>query len=174
MLSLLVMALSLSPRTNAAEEGQELPAHVDARTHSELLFDRTQELIMHALAYLPVRYKWGGKTPDTGLDCSGYVSYVFKDAAGIILPQNAYSMSLHGRSIKKSQLRPGDLVFFNTLKRAFSHVGIYLGDNRFIHAPRAGKTVQIGELDSTYWEKRFNGARRILEAAGERSLAANH
>ncbi len=126
--------------------------------------EHTQELIIHALAFSGVRYRWGGKTPESGLDCSGFVRYVFQEAVGIALPHDAYSMSLIGRTVRKPDLRPGDLVFFNTLKRAFSHVGIYLGDNRFIHAPRTGKYVEIGDLGAQYWSARFNGGRRVLEA----------
>jgi cell wall-associated NlpC family hydrolase len=176
---LLPIALALfllsGGNAGAAQEGQDLPPSVSATKGADL-FDRTQELIMHALAFSPVRYKWGGNTPETGMDCSGYVRFVFQEAAGIMLPHNAYSMSQQGKSIGRNQMRPGDLVFFNTLKRTFSHVGIYLGDNRFIHAPRTGKSVEIGSLDTSYWKQRFNGARRVLGAVAPQSnerLASN-
>jgi cell wall-associated NlpC family hydrolase len=126
--------------------------------------DKGQELILHALAFIGVSYKWGGSNPVTGLDCSGFVSYVFREAAGVVLPHNAYSLSLQGKSVVSTELRPGDLVFFNTVRRAFSHVGIYIGDNRFVHAPKKGKSIQIVSLGDPYWARRYNGARRIVEA----------
>ena len=126
--------------------------------------DKGQELILHALAFIGVSYKWGGSNPVTGLDCSGFVSYVFREAAGVVLPHNAYSLSLQGKSVISTELRPGDLVFFNTVKRTFSHVGIYIGDNRFVHAPKQGKSIQIVSLGDPYWARRYNGARRIVEA----------
>ncbi len=124
--------------------------------------ESSQELVFNALAFLGVKYRYGGKDPDTGWDCSGYVSHVFKNAIGVILPRNSVSMSGRGEPIERAELQPGDLVFFNTLKRAFSHVGIYLGENRFIHAPSRGKAVQISDMTASYWARRFNGGRRIV------------
>ena len=123
--------------------------------------DRTQDLLSTALSSLGVRYHRGSSDPLNGFDCSGFVRHVYLQAMGMMLPHNAYSMSLHGRSVGVNDLKPGDLVFFNTLKRQFSHVGIYLGDNRFIHAPSAGKAVQVDTLDDSYWSRHFTGARRI-------------
>ncbi len=137
----------------------------DQQTHaSSAGLDRTQELIFHALAFIDVKYKYGGVSPETGWDCSGYVFHVFREAAGVLLPRDSASMSAEGQPVARSELRPGDLVFFHTLKRAFSHVGIYLGDHRFIHAPAAGKAVQISSMNSAYWSRRYNGGRRILTA----------
>lgn len=128
------------------------------------------ELIVQAMSLLGINYKYGGQSPDKGFDCSGFVSHVFKEAAGVILPHNAYQMSVVSRKIPAKQLQPGDLVFYNTLKRAFSHVGIYVGDNKFIHAPSKGKSVEIADMNDAYWSKRFQGARRVpqlgQEAAG--------
>lgn len=121
-----------------------------------------QELVFHALAFLGVKYRFGGTDPQTGWDCSGYVSHVFKNAIGLTLPRTSFSMSERGDPIERNDLQPGDLVFFNTLKRAFSHVGIYLGDNRFIHAPSSGKAVQISDMNADYWAKRFDGGRRMV------------
>ncbi len=132
----------------------------DQQMHAGL--DRTQELIFHALAFIDVKYKYGGVSPDKGWDCSGYVFHVFKEAAGVTLPRNSAFMSAEGQPVVRGELRPGDLVFFNTLRRAFSHVGIYLGDHRFIHAPSAGKAVQISSMASAYWSRRYSGGRRIL------------
>ena len=97
----------------------------------------------------------------TGLDCSGLVRYVFQQAGGIALPNTSREMSRVGENVSRDSLQPGDLVFYNTLRRAFSHVGIYLGDDRFIHAPSSGGEVRIDNMTSEYWKARFNGARRI-------------
>ncbi len=120
-----------------------------------------QEVMMSALALTGTPYKFGGTSPDTGFDCSGFVRYVFQQAANLTLPHGARALSQIGKVIPVDQLQPGDLVFYNTLKSSFSHVGIYIGDNRFIHAPSAGGGVHIVNMQDEYWTKRFNGARRI-------------
>lgn len=120
-----------------------------------------QEVLMSALALTGTPYKYGGKTPETGFDCSGFVKYVFQQAANLTLPHGARAISQLGKSVPVDQLQPGDLVFFNTLKSAFSHVGIYIGDNRFVHAPSSGGGVHVVNMTDAYWAKRFNGARRI-------------
>src|SRR5262249_31348979 len=106
----------------------------------------------------------GGTSPETGLDCSGLVRYVFQQVTGVLLPRTAKEMSKVGENVTLDQLKPGDLVFFNTRRFAFSHVGIYLGDNRFVHAPSRGREVEVATLDKSYWMKRFNGARRLVGA----------
>ncbi|MCL2345683.1 MAG: C40 family peptidase [Desulfobulbus sp.] len=121
-----------------------------------------QDVILQGLKLVGVRYRFGGNREDSGLDCSGFVRLVFKDSIGTLLPRTAHEMSAIGQRIDSSQLKPGDLVFFNTMRRAFSHVGIYLGDNYFMHAPRAGAEVRVESMESSYWLKRYNGARRIL------------
>ncbi|WP_179405278.1 C40 family peptidase [Burkholderia guangdongensis] len=119
------------------------------------------DVVVGALNMIGVRYRWGGNTPDSGLDCSGFVRYVFQDTLGMSLPRRAEEMSRVGEKVRMSELKPGDLVFFNTMRRTFSHVGIYIGDNKFVHSPSTGSTVRVDDLDSSYWEKRFTGARRI-------------
>jgi cell wall-associated NlpC family hydrolase len=119
------------------------------------------DVVVSALNMIGVRYRWGGNSPDSGLDCSGFVRYVFQDTLGMSLPRRAEEMSRVGEKVRMSELKPGDLVFFNTMRRTFSHVGIYIGDNKFVHSPSTGSTVRVDDLDSTYWEKRFTGARRI-------------
>ncbi len=119
---------------------------------------------MFALGLIGVNYKWGGTTPETGLDCSGLVRYVFQQVTGVTLPRTAKEMSRVGDTVALDELKPGDLVFFNTRRFAFSHVGIYLGDNRFIHAPSRGREVEVATLDKSFWHKRFNGARRLVGA----------
>lgn len=121
-----------------------------------------QEIMMNALNLTGIKYRYGGTSPETGFDCSGFVRYVFGEAASIALPHNARAISQIGKIISTEELQPGDLVFFNTMKSAFSHVGIYMGNNRFIHAPSSGGGVHIVDMDSAYWSKRFDGARRIL------------
>ena len=131
------------------------------------LFERyttsAQDLILKGLELVGINYRRGGTNPDSGLDCSGYVQLVFKDAIGKLLPRTAKEQSQVGDVIDRNELKPGDLVFFNTMRRAFSHVGIYLGDNRFVHAPRTGAEVRVEDMSQSYWVKRYNGARRILE-----------
>jgi len=120
-----------------------------------------QEILMNAFSLTGVKYKYGGSSPDTGFDCSGFVRYVFQQAANLTLPHGARALSQLGQNIPLNQLRPGDLVFFDTLKSAFSHVGIYVGEGRFIHAPSSGGGIHVVDMQEEYWAKRFNGARRI-------------
>ena len=123
--------------------------------------DTAQEILLNALSLTGVKYKYGGKSPETGFDCSGFVKYVFEQAANLTLPHGARAISQLGQQIPVEQLQPGDLVFFNTLKTAFSHVGIYVGEGRFIHAPSSGGGIHVVSMNDAYWSKRFNGARRI-------------
>ena len=131
------------------------------------LFERytssAQDLILKGLELVGINYRHGGTDPDSGLDCSGFVQLVFKDAVGLLLPRTAREQSEIGEKVDRRELKPGDLVFFNTMRRAFSHVGIYLGDNRFLHAPRTGAEVRVEDMRQGYWVKRYNGARRIVE-----------
>jgi len=108
-------------------------------------------------------YKYGGASP-AGFDCSGLVTHVFQQVAGMVLPRNSQSMSKVGEKIDKVDLLPGDLVFFNTRRQPNSHVGIYIGDERFVHAPSRGGEVEISDMQEGYWKKRFNGARRLLNS----------
>jgi len=138
------------------------------------------EILMNAFSLTGVRYKYGGSSPETGFDCSGFVRYVFQQAANLTLPHGARALSQLGQNIPLNQLRPGDLVFFDTLKSAFSHVGIYVGEGRFIHAPSSGGGIHVVNMEDEYWAKRYNGARRIDpgqpgasggEAKGERAIS---
>ncbi len=121
-----------------------------------------QDVAIYALGMIGVNYRFGGNTPDSGLDCSGLVRYVFQEVTGVTLPRTSKEMSGLGTTVAADDLKPGDLVFFNTRRFQFSHVGIYLGDNRFIHAPSSGSEVEIAKLSHTYWQKHFNGARRLV------------
>jgi len=123
--------------------------------------EQAREVIFYALSLVGIHYRWGGSSPQTGFDCSGLVSHVYRQIAGMVLPRDSYAMARLGTPISLEDLRPGDLVFFNTMRRPFSHVGIYLGDKRFVHAPSAGKSVNVVDMSESYWAKRYNGARRI-------------
>jgi cell wall-associated NlpC family hydrolase len=123
---------------------------------------KASELVMSAMDFIGVPYKRGGNSAEQGFDCSGFTRHVFEKSLGLILPRRADQQAQADTlfTIRREELKPGDLVFFNTMRRAFSHVGIYIGDGRFIHAPRAGGQVRIEDMREAYWQKRFNGARR--------------
>lgn len=136
-----------------------LPAPAHAETQVQKLLDN---LTLTAVSLLGTPYVYGGADPRQGLDCSGLVQFVYRQV-GEYLPHNALAMSRLGTSVQEKALHPGDLVFFDTLGRPFSHVGIYLGDDRFIHAAGAGaEHVMISRLSDPYWQDHFDGARRLL------------
>ncbi len=122
--------------------------------------DRERPLI-HALQVLGVQYRYGGRSPETGFDCSGLIAHVFERAWGIALPASTAALRKVGSAVKLKEIQPGDLVFYNTRNRPFSHVGIYLGEGRFVHAPRSGAHVRVESVETRYWRVRFNGARRL-------------
>lgn len=158
------ISILMSPAAWSVETAAlSIEASTSSNTPSKLqrLSNRASELAMEAMGLLGIEYKYGGNTPETGLDCSGFVHYIFAEAWGKILPRTSRELSQEGEHVDKKHLQAGDLVFFNTLKRKFSHVGIYLGDNKFIHAPSSGNVVRIESMDVSYWKKRFNGGRRI-------------
>jgi cell wall-associated NlpC family hydrolase len=142
----------------------QTPAIITVDDSQENWSDRAREVLINALSLTGVRYQYGGKTPESGFDCSGFVHYVFKQATSLSLPHSTLAISQIGVSVPQAELKPGDLVFFNTLKSAFSHVGIYVGNNRFIHSPRAGGKVRVESMGESYWAKRFDGAQRIDQA----------
>ena len=119
------------------------------------------DLAFFALSLSGTPYQYGGDSPDTGFDCSGFVRYVFRRSLDIELPRNTKEINRFGTRVEVSKLRPGDLVFYNTLRSKFSHVGIYLGDNQFVHSPSSGKSVRVEHMQDKYWRRRYNGARRI-------------
>jgi cell wall-associated NlpC family hydrolase len=122
---------------------------------------KSDELINRAMEVIGVRYRWDAELSQSGLDGSSFVGYVFKDKLGFLLPHKSTQMSRVGKSINRDDLQPGDLVFFNTMRLTFSHVGIYVGDNKFIHSPSKGTSVRVDDLGNLYWDKRFDGARRL-------------
>lgn len=127
----------------------------------KVVSDKASELVVHAMGFLGVPYKRGGNTFDQGLDCSGFVRLMYEQTVGLVLPRRSAEQAAATQPIDKSELQPGDLVFFNTLKSAFSHVGIYVGDNKFIHSPRSGGVVRVEDMRVSYWQTRFDGARRV-------------
>jgi cell wall-associated NlpC family hydrolase len=150
-----VVAPVLAPTASAA------PAFV------EQVSRRASDMVITALNFLGVPYRRGGNTPDGGFDCSGFTRQVFETSLGLVLPRRADEQArARGLiAVKRDDLQPGDLVFFNTLRRTFSHVGIYVGEGRFIHAPKPGGEVRVESMNFAYWAKRFTGARRADTAA---------
>lgn len=127
-----------------------------------VLAELPDEVPFYAVSLVGSPYKLGGNSPETGMDCSGFVGHVFRATLGLALPRDSRAISESARPLADDELRPGDLVFFNTLNRAYSHVGIYLGDKRFVHATssRTG-SVMVSRLDNAYWRDRYEGARRV-------------
>jgi cell wall-associated NlpC family hydrolase len=158
----------LTLSVSADEISEPLPPQsMASATTSGSFFDRAgvaiDDTLGEALNLIGVPYKRGGKSPELGFDCSGFVSHVYEQSIGLVLPHNAKAMSREGENIDKNALQPGDLVFFNTMRRAFSHVGIYVGDGQFVHAPRKGGKVRVEDIDASYWKHRYNGARRVAK-----------
>jgi len=140
-----------------------LLSHLQAVQHQ--VTDRASDLVVHAMGFLGVPYRRGGNTADTGFDCSGFVRAIYEQTLGQLLPRRANEQAAATEKIEKSELQPGDLVFFNTMRRAFSHVGIYIGDGKFIHAPKPGAQVRVEDMGISYWKRRFDGARRVVQDA---------
>ena len=161
-LSLLLPLLLGTSAAQAADQDNNDASGMLQRISS--FTDRATSLAIEAMSLVGIHYRRGGNSPEKGLDCSGLVRYVFSQSMQMALPHNALAISKMGSNVDRDQLQPGDLVFFNTLRRTFSHVGIYLGDNKFIHAPTPGSAVRIESMDLNYWKARFNGARRVLES----------
>lgn len=157
----LVQPSPLTSAASASNAASQPTANIEGQENWP---ERAREVLVNALRLTGVRYKYGGHSPETGFDCSGFVRYVYQQAASLSLPHSALALSRMGQSVAKDELKPGDLVFFNTLKSAFSHVGIYLGNNRFIHSPSSGGKVKIESMQEGYWAKRYNGAQRIEQA----------
>ncbi|OXJ36615.1 peptidase P60 [Burkholderia sp. HI2714] len=147
--------------SSSLQQTSAQPSSGGAKSFLAGMAGKAGDVVVGALNMIGVRYRWGGNSPDSGLDCSGFVRYVFQDTLGMSLPRRAEEMSRVGEKVSMSNLKPGDLVFFNTMRRTFSHVGIYIGDNKFVHSPSTGSTIRVDDLDSGYWEKRFTGARRL-------------
>ena len=124
---------------------------------------KAHDVVIYALGLIDTGYRFGGKNPEAGLDCSGMVSYIYRQAAGVRVSGSAADIARRGRPIERDGLRPGDLVFFNTRNATFSHVGIYIGDDRFIHAPSSNGRVRIDQLGARYYAQRFESARSYFD-----------
>ena len=132
---------------------------------------KTSELVVNAMGFLGVPYRRGGSNADPGFDCSGFVRAMYEQTVGFILPRRANEQAAATQKIERQDLQPGDLVFFNTMKRTFSHVGIYVGDNKFIHSPKPGAQVRVEDMGVAYWKTRFDGARRVLNGGQPQAQA---
>jgi len=152
------LALALHCAPGFADESRVQTALTEAVAQGA---GKLENLLDGALNLVGIRYRRGGGSVETGFDCSGYVGYVFREYLGLALPRTSYEIARLGSKIVDEELKPGDLVFFNTMRHSFSHVGIYLGDNRFVHSPRPGRAVRVEDMRESYWSRRYNGARRI-------------
>jgi cell wall-associated NlpC family hydrolase len=135
---------------------------ISPATQDDIVRQRANDVLFRALGLVGTPYRNGGNTPEGGFDCSGLIDYVFRDAAGIALPRSADAISrLDAPAVARDRLQSGDLVFFRH-GRGVSHVGIYVGEGRFVHAPNAGGTVRLDSLDAPYWREHYAGAKRVL------------
>ncbi len=178
LLSTLVLAAA---STHAAPGGrgddlESLLAERGLITHIEQvrqsMSNRASELVVNAMGFLGVPYKRGGNSAESGFDCSGFVKAMYEQTVGLVLPRKAEQQAAATEKIDKRDLAPGDLVFFNTMRRAFSHVGIYIGDGKFIHSPKPGAQVRVESMGESYWSRRFDGARRVAPDAQAAAQAA--
>ena len=176
--ALLVLALAAlcttgahATPTNADDEFDKLLADRGILTKidhvRQNVAHKASELVTNAMGFLGVPYKWGGTDADSGFDCSGFVVSVYQQSIGLLLPRKAAQQAAVTEKIDQTELQPGDLVFFNTMRRAFSHVGIYVGNGKFIHAPKAGAEVRVESMGGSYWQRRFDGARRVVSGSPE-------
>jgi cell wall-associated NlpC family hydrolase len=163
-----VASAHAAPSNNAADDIERylaergIVAQMDQMRQS--VGDTASDLVGNAMTFLGVPYRRGGSNASTGFDCSGFVRSMFEQTVGKVLPRRASEQAAVTEKIDKQDLKPGDLVFFNTMRQTFSHVGIYVGDNKFIHSPRTGKSVRVEDMRDAYWERRFTGARRVPAA----------
>lgn len=147
----------------APRPGTNATAPAGAETYFALAGEeQAGEMVLFALGLLDTGYRFGGRNPEAGLDCSGMVAYIVENISGQRLPHNAAQIAEHTRPIALDALRPGDLIFFNTLQRRHSHMGIYIGDGRFIHAPSSRGAVRVERLDNRYFAPRIDGARTLV------------
>ena len=178
LLLLLICAAAAHAEPSDADDAQALSPQVESSLLTPLgnqiqqardsVSERASSLVVNAMGFLGVPYKYGGNSVESGgFDCSGFVRAVFEKSVGKVLPRRADQQAAATQAIERSELKPGDLVFFNTMKRAFSHVGIYVGDGKFIHAPRSGAHVRVEDMRIAYWQTCFNGARRVTPPPAE-------
>ena len=160
-----VASVHAAPSNNAADDIERYLAERGLLAQMAQLRNsvggKASELVVNAMGSLGVPYRRGGTEADTGFDCSGFVRSMFEQSVGLVLPRRARDQAAVTEKIDKKDLEPGDLVFFNTMRQTFSHVGIYVGDNKFIHSPKPGQQVRVEDMRQAYWERRFTGARRV-------------
>jgi cell wall-associated NlpC family hydrolase len=149
---------------------EQVRATMADRAHA--MADRTGELVVTAMGFLGVPYRRGGNTAESGFDCSGFVKAMYEQTLGLILPRRADQQAAATQQIDRRDLQPGDLVFFNTMRRTFSHVGIYVGEGKFIHSPKPGAEVRVEDMGISYWARRFDGARRVVPGSQEAAAPA--
>lgn len=137
----------------------------------QTMSDTTTNLVINAMGFLGVPYRRGGSSVEVGFDCSGFVRAIYEQTMGLVLPRRAEQQAAATQSVEREDIQPGDLVFFNTMRRAFSHVGIYVGDGKFIHSPKPGAKVRMEDMRTGYWERRFNGARRVTTSSPDSMTA---
>jgi cell wall-associated NlpC family hydrolase len=175
--TVLSLALLVALQCGAAPVDDEMPAAVPVNpgllaqwsgsltsqlsVAKQSVGEKATDMLTQAMGLLGVPYRRGGTSEETGFDCSGFVRHMYEKSFGRLLPRRANEQAKATETIDREELKPGDLVFFNTMKKAFSHVGIYVGDGKFIHAPRTGKAIRVDDMRDAYWQKRFNGARRV-------------
>jgi cell wall-associated NlpC family hydrolase len=142
---------------------QPLPAHREWPLVTPADPVRANAVLMRAIGLVGTPYRYGGNTPDSGFDCSGLVNYVYRDVLDLRLPRTSRELAgWQGPRIQPDRLAAADLVFFGS-GGSVSHVGIYVGKGRFVHAPSTGGTVRLDYLDGPYWRDHYSGARRVLE-----------
>ena len=173
---LLTMAAHAAPASQS-DDLEKMLADKGLLTHIEqvrqTVSNKASELVVNAMGFLGVPYKRGGNTVETGFDCSGFVRAMYEQSIGLILPRRAEQQAAATQNIDRTDLQPGDLVFFNTMRRAFSHVGIYVGEGKFIHSPKPGAEVRVESMNMSYWQHRFDGARRVATTQSGNASANN-
>jgi cell wall-associated NlpC family hydrolase len=170
------VAAHASPNTGNGDDLDRLLADKGLLTQldqvRQTVTDRASDLVVTAMGFLGVPYKRGGNNAESGFDCSGFVRAMYEQTVGLLLPRRANEQAAATQTIDKTDLQPGDLVFFNTMRRAFSHVGIYVGDGKFIHSPKPGAEIRVEDMRVSYWQRRFDGARRVTPLAEAGTTAA--
>ena len=170
MALLLAVSAGAAPNTDGSDDIEKLLQERGllgrVEQFRQRVGDKASDLVINAMGFLGVPYRRGGTNQENGFDCSGFVRAMFEQTVGLILPRRASDQASVTEKINREDLQPGDLVFFNTMRQAFSHVGIYVGDNKFIHSPRPGGEVRVEDMRQAYWDRRFNGARRVPAEPG--------
>jgi cell wall-associated NlpC family hydrolase len=147
----LILALSLLLAACATAPGRQYAASDE----------QMNELVMYAISLADTPYRYGGNSSGNGFDCSGFVGHVYRHSLDIALPRTSHDISRVGKPIGAGELQAGDLVFYNTQHASFSHVGVYIGDGKFVHSPKSGDRVRTEQMQLPYWRSRYDGARRI-------------